>query len=141
MKNIRFDTLDAFGTLTDEMLEKVDKAVIHTALTLRDNIRKQFPVDANSTYKTHKGTIEKLADGIRVGRLVNGKLKLHAYGGSDYYDSYKTRFFVGGTTYRKAKSKNGVPSNRGRLKALNSIDKGLSGGQQMLEQNIHNALT
>lgn len=130
-------------TASNEMLNKIDKAVVAAAFKIRDEMRSDFIRDAASVYKTHTGDINKLAEGIMVGKLRGGAVKIHALGSKDNYDTYKTRFFVGGTIYRTQDKKLGrsiKPYSKGFITALNSVDKGMETAENTLNQFINNTL-
>ena len=44
-----------------------------------------------------------------IGRDQGGSIKIHAMGNKEDYDSYKTRFFIGGTRYRRQTKRKGKP--------------------------------
>lgn len=127
---------------SDEILEKIDKAVLATAFRVRDNARSEF-ISNGGNYKYRTDKYNDLSEGIMVGKLKNDTVKVHAMGSPDKYNTYKTRFFVGGTTHRTQTNRKGKPinpSNKGYIKANDSINKGLNGAQETLERYINNVL-
>lgn len=127
---------------SNEILERIDKAVLATAFNVRDNMRSEFK-NSKSNYKYSTEKYNELSEGIMVGKLRNGTVKVHALGSPSKYNTYKTRFFVGGTIYRTQTERNGVgikPSNKGYLKSNDAVEKGLKGGQETLERYINNVL-
>lgn len=142
MGKIIYDTKD-LSDATKDILDGVDRAVMAAAFKIRDNARSQFKSDAISTYKSHTGDITKLADGIMVGKNNHGSVKLHAFGSKDFYDSYKTRFFVGGTIYRtqtKRRGQNIKPYTKGYIKSIDTIDKVVESSHDILESYIQHVL-
>lgn len=141
---IIYDSDDIIG-ISDEIKKGISNAVVAAAVKIRDNIRKDFISKSASTYKTHNGDITKLAEGIMIGKPNNNSVKIHAMGNpyNENHILYKTRFFVGGTVYRTQTSRLGKsikPYSKGYIKPLNSIDEGMSGAQQILNQYINNVI-
>ena len=93
--------IEELDTLTRDTKQRINKAVVAAAIRIRDMIRASFVNDAQSLYKHHKGNIAHLTSGIMIGKDQGGSIKIHAMGNKSDYGSYKTRFFVGGTRYRK----------------------------------------
>lgn len=127
---------------SDEMLKKIDKAVLATAFRVRDNARSEFIKNRNN-YKYSTNNYDELSEGIMVGKLKDDTVKVHAMGSPAKYNTYKTRFFIGGTTHRTQTSRNGnniKPSNKGYIKANDAIDKGVEGAQETLDRYINNIL-
>lgn len=125
-----------------EMLEDIDRAVLAAAFTIRDNMRSEF-VKGGSKYKYHTDKYDELSEGIMVGKLRDGTVKVHAMGSPSKYNTYKTRFFVGGTIHRIQTNRNGqsvTPYNKGYIIGNDAIDKGLSIGQETLDRYINNVL-
>lgn len=142
MGKLIYDTEDLSNASAD-ILKRVDRAVVAAAFKIRDNARSQFKSDANSTYKSHTGDINKFANGIMVGKNNHGSIKIHAMGSRDFYDSYKTRFFVGGTIYRTQTKRNGKnikPYTKGYIKSLDTIDKVIGSSQSVLDSYIQHVL-
>lgn len=126
----------------DKILEKVDKAVLASAYAIRDAARSSFS-SSTSLYKYHSGNLTKLSEGIMVGKLTNSKVKIHSLGSRDFYDSYKTRFYVGGTIPRTQTKRNGKsikPYTKGYIRANNAIDIGLTSAGSTLNEYIQNVL-
>ena len=128
-----YDTRD-LETLTDEMIEKIDRAVVAAAFKIRDEIREEFKKSGNM-YPHHTDKYEGLAEGVMVGRLTNSQIKVHVLGSDEKPDTFKTRFFVGGTTYRKTKN-----GNKGFIKSNAALDKGMSNAENILNSFIKNTL-
>jgi len=128
-----FDTRD-LGELSDEMLKGIDRAVVAAAFTIRNEMRDEFR-KGSSMYKYGTEDYANLTSGIMVGKLRNSTIKVHSLGSPDNYDTYKTRFFVGGTTYRKNKS-----GNKGYIKSNEAVDKGLRNAEDTLNNYIKNVL-
>lgn len=128
---------------SDRITKDIERAVLATAFTLRDKIREKFKQDA-SVYKHKTDKINALAEGIMVGKMNNGKVKIHAMGSQEKYDTYKTRFFVGGTEYREQTKVSGKPLQKpytkGYIKALDSIDRGMDNANNILEEYIKNVI-
>lgn len=127
---------------SDDTKKRIDKAVVAAAFRIRDNIRKVF-LTGSSLYKYHTSEYSKLAEGILVGRLNNSKVKVHAMGSRDNYNSYKTRFFVGGTIPRVQTKQGGrsiKPYTKGYIRANNAVDTGTNGGENILDTYIRNVL-
>lgn len=129
--------------LSDEMLKNIDKAVLAAAFTIRDAARQAFITQSSSIYKHHTGNISKLAAGLMIGKISDSKVKIHSLGSRDFYDSYKTRFFVGGTiprTQTKRNGKNIKPYTKGYLRANEAIDIGMANANSILNNYINNVL-
>lgn len=138
---IIFDEID-LSTYSADMIKHIDRAVLAAAYRLRDNMRHAF-INGSSLYKYGTQKYKKLAEGIEVGRIKDSKVKIHAMGTKAYYDSYKTRFFVGGTIPRTQVKQGGKkikPYTKGYIKANDAVEKGLSGGEQILTTFINNVL-
>lgn len=128
-----FDTRD-LENYSEEMISKIDRAVVAAAFKIRDEIREEFKKSA-SMYDNHTDKYEKLAEGIMVGKLKNSQIKVHALGSNEKPDTFKTRFFVGGTTYRKNNR-----GNKGFIKSNAAVDNGLSNAENILNSFIKNTL-
>lgn len=138
---IIFDEKD-LSTYSADMIKNIDRAVLAAAYRLRDNMRQAF-VNGSSLYKYGTPKYKELAKGIEVGKIRDSKVKVHAMGTRAYYDSYKTRFFVGGTVPRtqiKQGGKRIKPYTKGYIKENDAIEKGLSGGEQLLNTFINNVI-
>ena len=142
MERLIFDTRD-IETVSKDILSSIDRAVVAAGFAIRDEMREQFKKDSSSAYQSHTGDIEHLANGIMIGKLKNGQLKLHALGSKEDYETYKTRFFVGGTIYRTQNQKLGQnikPFTKGYIKAIDSVDRGMANGENILTEYIRNAI-
>ena len=136
-----YDSRD-LTTLSDEMLKNIDKAVMAAAYKIRDNMRQAF-LSNSSIYKHKTSNYSHLAEGIEVGKLNNSQVKIHSLGTKDKYDTYKTRFFVGGTiprTQTKRNGKNIKPYSKGYIQANNAVDIGFSQAENTLTTFINNVL-
>lgn len=133
---------DDLTTLADDIKERVGKAVIASAHHIKDNMRQAF-LSGSSLYKYRTSNYANLAKGITVGRFNNGQVKIHALGTRENYDTYKTRFFVGGTiprTQTKQRGKNIKPYTKGYIRANNAIDVGSQGAENTLTSFIKNVI-
>lgn len=123
---------------TIEQLKAIDKALVAAAYEIKKNVQNTFVNNGRYT------NINKLADGIMLGKLQNSSIKLHAFGYNDIdKQTYIARFFVGGTKERiqkKRKGKSIKPFSKGKIDALNSIDKGLIGAETILHNYIQKSL-
>lgn len=128
-----FDVRD-LEDATDDMLRHIDRAVVAAAFKIRDEMRDEFKKGA-SLYKNVTNDYYKMAEGIMVGKLRNGYVKLHAFGHKENTGDWKARFFVGGTTYRKNKK-----GNKGLIKKNEAVDKGLKDAESTLTNFIKNAI-
>lgn len=133
------------GDLThysDEILQRIDRAIVAAAFRIRDNMRQAF-ISSSSLYKYNTPDYKNLAEGIQIGKISDSKIKIHALGTRDYYDSYKTRFFVGGTIPRTQTKRNGKsikPYTKGYIKENNAIEKGMTNAESTLNQYIKNVI-
>ena len=142
MGKLIYDTKD-LSDASKEILDGVNRAEKATACTIREKERKIFKSDAAYTYKSHTGNIAKLANGIMVGKNNHGTVKIHALGSKDYYDSYKTRFFVGGTINRTQTQRHGQnikPHTKGYIKSIDTIEKTINQSRSILETYIQHVL-
>ncbi len=117
-----------------EILMGINKAVLAAAFTIRDEMREEFKKSA-SQYKYGTENYQRLAEGIMVGKLNDGQVKIHALGHKENDGTWKARFFVGGTTYRK--NSNG---NKGYIKENAAVDKGIKNAETILNNYINNVL-
>ena len=121
-----------------EQLEKIDKALVAAAYKIKDNAQSLFI--NNGKYKN----LDRIKDGIMLGRLQNSSITLHAFGYDDAAkQTYKARFFVGGTQIRVNKKPIGnhkKPLTKGRIEPLDTIDKATQGGERILDNYIKQAL-
>lgn len=136
-----YDTAD-FRKYSDEMLRRIDRAVLAAAYSIRDDMRQAF-LSGSSLYKHKSSNYSDLAEGIAVGKLTDGKVKIHALGTKDKYDTYKTRFFVGGTIPRTQTKRHGMnikPYSKGYIAANNAVDIGFAQAENTLNTFIKNVL-
>lgn len=127
---------------SDEILARIDRAIVAAAFRIRDDMRQAF-ISSSSLYKYNTSDYKNLAEGIQIGKISNSKIKIHALGTRDYYDSYKTRFFVGETIPRTQTKRNGKsikPYTKGYIKANNAIDNGMTNAEYTLNQYIKNVI-
>lgn len=123
--------------------ERINKAVVASAFQIRDNIRRTFVSDAKSLYKHHKGNIARLTSGIMIGKDQGGSIKVHAMGIRSDTESYKTRFFIGGTKYRRQEKRLGKPIKpftKGYIKATNTLVDVVSNSNTILTNYIKKAI-
>ncbi len=135
--------IEEFDTLTRETKERINKAVVASAIRIRDIIRATFVNDAGSLYKHHTGNIAHLTSGIMIGKDQGGSIKIHAMGNKSDGDSYKTRFFVGGTRYRKQTKMKGKaikPFTKGYIKPTDSLVKVVQQSNPILINFIRKAI-
>lgn len=132
-RKVVYDTRD-LENASKEMLMGVDRAVLAAAFKIRDDMRSYFKKSI-SKYKYATEDYYKLANGIMVGKLEYGQVKIHALGNRENDGTWKTRFFVGGTSYRE--NQNG---NKGLIKKNEAIDNGINNGEEILKNYINNAL-
>lgn len=128
-----YDTRD-LGTASQEILDKVDKALVAAAFKIRDEMRDEF-IKSKSIYKYSTSEYKKMAQGIMVGRLNDSQIKIHALGNKVNDGTWKARFFVGGTTYRKSSK-----GNKGYIKSNEAVDNGLTNAENILNSFIKNTL-
>lgn len=128
-----FDTRD-LSSATDEVLKRVDRAVLAAAFKIRDEMRDQFKKDI-TLYKYATDDYYKMAEGIMVGKLTSGKVKIHSFGHKENTGDWKARFFVGGTTYRKNQK-----GNKGLIKYNDAVDDGLKNADTILSNYIKNTI-
>lgn len=128
-----FDTRD-LETASQEVLEKVDKALVAAAFKIRDEMRDEF-LKSQTNYKYSTSEYKKMAQGIMVGRLNDSQIKIHALGNKTNDGTWKARFFVGGTTYRKNNK-----GNKGYIKSNEAVDNGLTNAENILNSFIKNTL-
>ena len=139
-----FDTYD-IEKASSEILQNIDKAVVASAFRIRDDARQIF-ISSASIYKTHSNghSYRDLASGIMVGKLRSSQIKIHSLGTKENAHSYKTRFFVGGTQYRKQnKIKDNTlskPFQKGYIKPNDTIETVMDGADTILNTYIKNAI-
>lgn len=119
------EDLDTYGK---EILESIDRAVLAAAFKMRDDARTKFL--SSDQKKTSR--FDSLTKGINVGKLINHQTNINALGTREYYNTYKTRFFVGGT---KPRTKG---HDRGQLNPNNALESVLDEG--LLQKYIQNAI-
>lgn len=127
-------------TASEEIIRGIDKAVLACAFKVRDDARGSFKGSSNLYKHSANHSYDSLAEGIMVGKLRGGQVKVHAMGSKENYNSYKTRFFVAGTTYRQSTSKNGIPFTKGFIQPNNGIENGVNMNQSTLSNYINNVL-
>lgn len=126
-----------------ETKERINKAVVASAIKIRDTIRSSFVSEARSLYKHHRGNIAHLTSGIMIGRDQGGTIKIHALGNKTDSSSYKTRFFIGGTRYRKQERRLGKPIKpftKGFIKPTDSLVEVVSNSNSILTNYIKKAI-
>ena len=57
---------------SDDMIKRIDKAILAAAFHIRDNMRQAF-ISGSSIYKYRTGKLDKLAEGIQVGKINDSK--------------------------------------------------------------------
>ena len=131
-------TTEQFEKATLEQLNKIDKALVAAAYKIKENAQNLFVNNTKYTY------LDRIRDGIMLGRLQNSQIKLHAFGYNDpEKHTYKARFFVGGTQVRVNKKpigKHKKPLTKGRIEPLDTIDKATQNGGTILDNYIKRAL-
>lgn len=135
-------SIEDLDKASDEMLRAIDKAVLATAFKLRDDMRSEF-TKSRSQYKYGTSRYDDLAQGIMIGKLQDCHVKIHALGDKNLYDTYKTRFFVGGTIFRKQTKRNSQsikPYSKGRIKENDAVQKGMQSAESTLSQYIRHAI-
>ena len=79
-----------------------------------------------------------------VGKLRSSQIKIHSLGTKENTHSYKTRFFVGGTQYRKQnKIKDNTlskPFQKGYIKPNDTIERTMDDADTILNTYIKNAI-
>ena len=128
-----YDSRD-LETASDEILEKVDKAVLATAFKLRNEIREDFRKDITK-YKYATQRYYDMAEGIMVGKLRNGYVKIHALGNKQKKPTWKARFFVGGTMVRSNSR-----GDKGLIAYNDAVDDGMRNANAILSTYIKNTL-
>lgn len=84
-----------FEQATLEQLEKINKGFVKAAYKIKEVAQNEF---VNNGIYTK---LSPLKGGIMLGKFENNQVTLHALGYDDKEEqTYKTRFFVGGTTDR-----------------------------------------
>lgn len=129
-----YDTTD-LSTASDEIVRSVDRAVLAAAFKIRDEMRDEFKKSITQ-YKYATSDYYRMAEGIMVGKLRNGYVKIHALGHKENTGDWKTRFFVNKTTIRKSPTK----GEKGFIKKNEAVDKGIKNGNTILSTYIKNAI-
>lgn len=119
---------------SDEILKKVDSAVLAAAFKIRDEIREDFKKDITK-YKYATSNYYKMAEGIMVGKLRDGYVKIHALGSKENKGDWKARFFVGGTMVRKNSR-----GDKGLIDYNSAIDDGMKNANTILSTYVKNTL-
>lgn len=132
-KRIVYNTRD-LENASQEVLRGVSRALLAAAFKIRDDMREEFK-KSQGEYKYGTEKYYNLAEGIMVGKLDNGQVKIHALGHNENDGTWKARFFVGGTTYRENNR-----GNKGYIKANSAIDKGMDNAQKILNNYINNVI-
>ena len=131
-------TTEQFEKASLDQLKQIDKALVAAAYKIKDNAQSLFV--NNGKYKN----LSNLKDGIMLGKLQDSQIKLHAFGYNDSAkQTYKARFFVGGTQVRVNKKPIGnhkKPLTKGRIEPLDTIDKATQGGEAILDNYIKRAI-
>ena len=128
MKNRVIYEIEDLDTYGKETLESIDRAVLAAAFKMRDDARTKFL--SSDQKKTSR--FDSLAKGINVGKLINHQTNINALGTREYYNTYKTRFFVGGT---KPRTKG---HDRGQLIGNHALADAVD--QDLLEKYINNVI-
>ena len=142
MEKLIYNTED-LATYSKETKERINRAVVASAIRIRDSVRTSFISDAKSLYKHHRGNIAHLTSGIMIGKDQGGTIKIHALGNKSDSDSYKTRFFIGGTRYRKQERRLGKPIKpftKGYIKPTDSLVEVVSASNPILTNYIKKAI-
>lgn len=127
-----------------ELKKGVDRAVVAAAFNVRDRARSMFR-GSGSLYKHKTSAYKDLDQGIQVGKFnpTSESIEVHALGTKRIKDTYKTRFFVGGTVYRKqtkVAGKKVKPYSKGYIKANDVITNVTTQAQSVLKTFIENAI-
>ena len=142
MEKLIYNTED-LATYSKETKERINRAVVASAIRIRDSVRTSFISDAKSLYKHHRGNIAHLTSGIMLGKDQGGTIKIHALGNKSDSDSYKTRFFIGGTRYRKQERRLGKPIKpftKGYIKPTDTLIKVVEKSDNILTNYIKKAI-
>ena len=132
---IIFDT-KGFENATENIKKAVDKAIIAAAYRIRDNMRSSFKKSV-SQYKYATPDYYRLAEGIEVGKYKKDEISVHALGHAENDGTWRTRFFVGGTVYRKNKSGKG---SKGFIKANSAVEMGANNAEMIVNSFIKTAI-
>lgn len=132
-KRIIYDTRDLENASVD-ILKGVNRAIVAAAFKIRDEMRSEFR-KSKSNYKYSTSDYYKMSEGIMVGKLRDGSIKIHALGHTNNDGTWKARFFVGGTIYRKNSK-----GNKGFIKANSAVDDGMRNAENILNNFIKNVI-
>lgn len=142
MERLIYDTAD-FNGINAQTIQKVNRAVVAAAIKIRDDVRQTIVSDAQSLYRHHTGNIENLTTGIMIGKDRGGSIKIHAMGSREDYESFKTRFFIGGTKYRTQEKRNGRPIRpftKGYIAPTDTLNRVVNSSGAILSNYIQRAL-
>ena len=128
-----FDVRD-LDDAKDEMLADIDDAVLAAAIKIRNEMRDEFKKDITH-YKYATQDYYRMAQGIVVGKLNNGHVKIHPFGHKKNNGDWKARFFVGGTDYRFNSS-----GRKGLIKKNDAVDDGMRNADSILSNFIKKAI-
>lgn len=137
-----FTLTENLDVQSKEMIKKIDRAVVAAAAKIRDDARQAF-AQSKSKYKHSTPKYNELEAGIMIGKLYDSHVKIHAMGSKAQYNTYKTRFFVGGTTERRQTKKLGhniKPFSKGYIRPNQAIEHAFSGAESTLNRYIKNVL-
>lgn len=126
--------LDKTQKLSVAQQQKIEKALVAAAYTMRNNARKQF------SHNSHGYNISSLQDGIMLGPLRSvadgvSTITIHAMGNPSIKKTWKARIFAGGAYHRRTKSRG---RNRGTIQDLKTISKSID--QNILNTYINNVI-
>ena len=109
----------------EERRETVRDYIIQNKITRKDITKYKY---ATSNYY-------KMAEGIMVGKLRDGYVKIHALGSKENKGDWKARFFVGGTMVRKNSR-----GDKGLIEYNSAIDDGMKNANTILSTYVKNTL-
>ena len=128
-----YDSRD-LSTASNDILRRVDRAVLAAAFKVREEIQDEFKRQ-RTLYKYATDNYYRMAEGIMVGKLRNGYVKIHALGHMENTGDWKARFFVGGTDYRKTSK-----GDKGLIKKNEAVDNGITNANSILNSYIKNTI-
>ena len=141
-----YTTLEGFDEGAQQMTSAIKSGVVQTGIEVRDKARSIYK-SSGAGLKYGTSQYANLARGIMMGTFTEQgdvyQIKVHAMGNKSDYDTYKTRFFVGGTVLRVQTKRLGKPIkpySKGELKSNNAIDLATSNGESILKKNIGSKL-
>ena len=142
-KKIIHDTSEMRGFYPG-LKKGVDRAVVAAAFKIRDTARTTFN-SSRSLYKHSTKKYKHLSEGINVGKFdeTSETIKVHALGSKEDKDTYKTRFFVGGTVYRKQKRWQGKrikPYLKGYIEPNDALNDATGKAEEVLNRYVRNVL-